>query len=57
MEYGVKTSGTFVFCANCGRLISKDGTVDANFCFVCGNPLNSVGIEMKEKEINQIKQS
>lgn len=55
MEYGVKNLGEFVFCANCGRLISQNGEYDANFCFVCGAPLKMEAIERKEQEIKEIE--
>ena len=55
MEYGVKNMGNYVFCANCGRIISENGEYEANFCFVCGNPLKMKAIEQKEQEIQEIE--
>lgn len=57
MEYGIKTIGKNVFCANCGRLVSPNGEYEENFCFVCGTPLKMAAIEMKEQEIKEIEQN
>jgi rRNA maturation endonuclease Nob1 len=51
MEYGTKLIGEIVFCANCGRVVSQNGVYDANFCFVCGNPLKPDAVSMREQEI------
>lgn len=51
MNYGVKQNGKFIFCANCGRVISQEGEYNANFCYVCGNPLKIEAIEAREREI------
>ena len=49
MKFGIKQQNNFIFCANCGRVVSEDGSYDSNYCFVCGNPLKLDAIEQTEQ--------
>ena len=51
MSYGVRQNGKFIFCANCGKVVSENGQYSANFCYNCGNPLKMSAIEQRENEI------
>jgi predicted amidophosphoribosyltransferase len=51
MKYGIKQQNNFIFCANCGRVISENGSYDAKYCFVCGNPLKIEAVEETENRI------
>jgi predicted amidophosphoribosyltransferase len=55
MNYGIKQQGKFIFCANCGRVISETGEYQSNFCFVCGNPLKIDAINKHEAVLEETK--
>ena len=55
MKYGIEEKENIVKCANCGRIISKDGNYKDNFCYHCGNPLKLDAIDTKENEIQDIR--
>jgi|GEM_PF-3951991 DNA-directed RNA polymerase subunit M/transcription elongation factor TFIIS len=57
MNFGIKQLSKNIFCANCGRLITKQGEFDANYCFVCGNPLKAKAIEEKQQEVNEYEKN
>ncbi|MDD4210882.1 MAG: hypothetical protein PHC46_00615 [Clostridia bacterium] len=51
MNFGIKQQNNFIFCANCGRVVSENGLYDAKYCFVCGNPLKIEAVEETEERI------
>lgn len=57
MNFGIKTQGKYIFCANCGRVVSETGEYDAHYCFKCGNPLKIDAIQAKEKEVLEIEKN
>ena len=44
MKYGIVQEGLVCKCANCGKVISKDGTLEKNYCEDCGAPLSIFAI-------------
>ncbi len=44
MKLGTKQEGFTTKCANCGRVISKSGVIEDNYCSNCGAPLTALAI-------------
>lgn len=53
MKYGIVQEGLTCKCSNCGKVVSRDGTLNENYCSNCGTPLSVIAIaeysdQMKE---------
>ncbi len=44
MKYGTNQENLKLKCANCGKLVSKDGVLEDNYCSNCGAPLSVLAI-------------
>ena len=44
MKYGIVQEGLICKCANCGKVISRDGALEQNYCENCGAPLSVIAI-------------
>lgn len=40
MKFGTEQENLTLRCANCGKVISKNGVLDDNYCSNCGAPLS-----------------
>jgi|LGOV01.1.fsa_nt_gb uncharacterized OB-fold protein len=49
MKFGIEQVKGKTICANCGRMISPDLDLKANYCFYCGTPLSITAIEVVEQ--------
>ena len=44
MKYGIEFEGTNLKCANCGHVVSVNGSLEKNYCEECGAPLSPLAI-------------
>ena len=44
MKFGINQENLTVKCANCGKVISRNGIIDENYCSNCGAPLSALSI-------------
>ena len=44
MKFGTNQENLTVKCANCGKVISRNGMIDDDYCSNCGAPLTALAI-------------
>jgi len=44
MKYGTNQENLTLKCANCGKVVSKNGAIEQNYCSNCGAPLSIMAI-------------
>ena len=57
MKYGIESEGLNVKCANCGKVVAKDGVLNVNYCERCGAPLSVMAIGEHEELKENVKKS
>ena len=57
MKYGIESEGLNIKCANCGKVVAKDGDLTSNYCDKCGAPLSVQAIANFEELKQNISKS